>query len=513
MPITRRLMKPGTWSLKLRPDAPHSVFSRINQYDQIVVLPTRLDPVAGFSDASLRGAAHYAGVITRKPTATDLSGHGLEWYFGTPKGYGPGTASTQGLLTTAVTQATATLSTWVTALCPPALTVGTVTNGSLPTLSDSFAKVTRREALDAVCRQIGAEYRVNPNGTVDAGAPATLFGSTATVVVTNKEEGRDGPFQGLEGSLIVTASDVDDYITRAIVITQGEGAAATATTVSGTASFRDYAGNVMHVERYIDAPTALAANAGLIGTAAVNKLNAVRRDLRLSSRTYNVSRFAEPGDYIFVYDPVQGLHDPANQIIYRGEVITPMLLRVFGLTSPIENGMGVYVRQPTGVGTANWIDVTDWVVWETSDVQWEVGAPRRPLSGTSAAQNEGTVAYLGVNPAVASRTALPGSWITLGLTAPWTDYLGGWEGAGYRKVGDIVELRGLIDGGADGSTIAVLPVGHRPTAQRMFSTIVSTGGVWGQAARLDVLPGGVVRAYWGGTTADFLSIECSFSTA
>jgi hypothetical protein len=513
MPITRRLMKPGSWSVKLRPDAPHSVFSRINQFDQIVVLPTRLEPVSGFPDASLRAAAHYVGVITKKPTATDLSGHGLEWYLGTPKGYGPGTAGTQGLLTTAVTQSAATLSTWVAALCPPALTVGTVTNGSLATLSDSFGRVTRREALDAVCRQIGAEYRVNPNGSIDAAAPSTLFGSSATVVVTSKEEGRDGPFRGLEGSLIVTASDVDDYITRAIVVTQGEGAAASATTVSGTASFRDYAGNVMHVERYIDAPTSLAANAGLIGTAAVNKLNAVRRDLRLSSRTYNVSRFAEPGDFIFVYDPVQGLRDQANQIIYRGEVLTPMLLRVFGLTSPIEDGMGVYVRQPTGVGTANWIDVSDWVMWETSDVQWEVGAPRRPLTGTSAAQNEGTVAYLGVNPAVAGRTAGPEAWTPLALTSPWVNYGGTWIGASIRRVGDLVSVRGLIAGGTSGSAIATLPVGRRPAGDLPPVATAVDVGAGNQFARLDVYMSGSMVAYFPAGTAAYLSIDVTFSVS
>jgi hypothetical protein len=512
MPVSRRLMKPGTWSLKLREDAPYSVFSQINQFDHIVMLPTRLEPIGGYSDAALLGAAFYSGVITKKPSATDLSGHGLEWWLGTPKGYGPGTAGSQGLLTTAATQSAATLSTWMSALCPPALSVGAVTNGALPTLSDSFQFVTRREALDAVCRQIGAEYRVNANGSIDAAAPSTLFGSTATVVVTNKEEGRDGPYQGLEGSLIVTASDVDEYITKAIVVTRGEGSAATATTTTGSTAYRDFAGNTTHVERYIDAPTALAANAGLIGTAAINKFNAVRRDLRLSSRTYNVSRFAEPGDYIFVYDPVQGLYDTGNQIIYRGEVIVPLLLRVYGLTFPVERGMGVYVRRSTGVGSATWLDVSDWVVWEDGEVQWEVGAPRRPLIGTNPARSEGTVAYLGVNPDVAARTASAEPWITMGLGGTgWSNYGFSWIGAGYRKVGDRVEIRGLIAGGSSGNVIATMPAGYRPPGDLIFTTMCDVGG-GNIVARLDILGSGNLVPYFAAGTAAYLSINISYST-
>jgi hypothetical protein len=406
MPVTRRLMKPGTFSLKLQPNTPYKIHSAVSRFDVLVITPTRLMPIEGFSNANILSSAIYAGVITRTPSPTDISGHGLEWYLGSPKGYGAGTAGTQGLLTTPVSQTAATLSTWVAALCPPALTVGTVTNGALPTLTDAYQFVTRREALDAVVRQVGAEYRINPTGTIDAAAPDTLFGATPDVVITRKPEGRDGGYWGLEGSTIAKSTDTDEYISRAIVVTRGEGSAATATTVAGTTAFRDFAGNSMHVERYIDAPTGLAANATLIGNAAIAKFNGERRDLRLSSRTYVIDRFATPGDNIFVFDPVAGLVDQANQIVFRGEVMSPLKLRVFGLTYPIEGTMGVYVRRATGPGSYTYTDLSDWVIPEDGEVQWEVGAPRRPVLGTDAARNEGTVATLGVNPDVAARATV-----------------------------------------------------------------------------------------------------------
>lgn len=507
MPVTRRLMKPGSWSLRLRDNTPRSLYSQIDRGDLMVLLPNRLQPVEGFTDASLRAAALAAGTITAVPSSTDLRGHGLEWWMGTPKGYGPGTAGTQGLLTTPVAFTAGTLSQWVTALCPPGLTVGTVTNGALPTLSNSYQFVTRREALDDVCRKIGAEYRVNPDGTVDAAAPSTLFGSTATVVVTRKEEGRDGPYRGLQGSVISTSRDIEEFVSKAIVVTRGTGQAATATTSTGSTLFRDPQGNLCHVERYIDAPSELAANAGLIGNAALNRFNTERRDLRLSSKTYNVSRFAEPGDYVFAYDAADGLVDAANQVIYRGEVITPLMLRVFGLTFPIEAGSGVYVRKATGVGTYRWVDLSDHVVWETGEVSWEVGAPRRPLAGTAAGPvAEGTVAYLGVNPAISTRATplrTPGVRVRRSATYSLPDNtvtVYGWDVADYdtHEFHDLgLNYRFVCPAGLDG-TYAVgytFDFADTPTGVGQAWLTVNGGAArlaWGSGRLAGALGGGLI---------------------
>lgn len=407
--ITRRLMKPGTFSLKLVESAPYRIYSAVALADHIVFTHVKLDPIEGYSDANILSAALYTGVVTKLPTPTDIQGADLSWWWGTPKGFGPGTAATQGLLTTPVTNTAATLSTWVTALCPPGLTVGTVTNTGLSTLTNTYQFVTRREALDDVCRKLGAEYRINPNGTIDAAAPGTLFGSTPSVIVTRKDEGRDGALQGLEGSVITTAVDIEDYITKAVVVTRGTGSATTATTSTGSTSYRDLVGNTTHVERYIDAPSELAANASLIGTAALNRFNVSRRDLRLSSRTYNVTRTVTPGSYVYAYDLAAGLTDGATQVQFRGDLITPITVRVFGLTFPIQRGMGVYARRSTGVGTATYTDLSDHVMWEDGDTSWEVGASRRPLVGTAGGStSEGTVAYLGANPQVTARASAAG---------------------------------------------------------------------------------------------------------
>jgi hypothetical protein len=66
-------------------------------------------------------------------------------------------------------------------------------------------------------------------------------------------------------------------------------------------------------------------------------------------------------------------------------------------------------------------------------------------------------------------------WIGLGLLAPWVNYNAGFAPAAYRKIGDQVQVRGLITGGTT-QQIAALPPGYRPILQALMSTMSSTGG-------------------------------------
>lgn len=296
----------------------------------------------------------------------------------------------------------------MTALRPSSLSAGTVSNTGLGTLSATYQWMTRREALDGVCRALGAEWRVNPAFTLDAAKSPDLFVSTPTVVITRKEEGQDGSYRGLDGTLIVTAKDVRQYTTKAIAVAQGQGATAATGSSSGSTSYKDGLNNTVVLERLVNAPSDSSANASTIAAQQVGQWNQVRRELSLNSRTYNVTRHAKPGDYVYVFDQLAELTDPANQITFRGELISPIKLRVYALTWPIERGMGVYARRSGA--TPTYTDLTDFVEWEDgSDVQWDVGAAPRSSNDTDAA-SAGATAYLGANASVAGR-ATSGEWI------------------------------------------------------------------------------------------------------
>lgn len=83
------------------------------------------------------------------------------------------------------------------------------------------------------------------------------------------------------------------------------------------------------------------------------------------------------------------------------------------------------------------------------------------------------------------------AWITPTLENSWINYsptIGGdWEQAGYRKIGDIVYVRGLVRGGTLPSTVFTLPTGYRPPKPVLFATDADSAH-----ARIDANPDGRV---------------------
>ena len=61
----------------------------------------------------------------------------------------------------------------------------------------------------------------------------------------------------------------------------------------------------------------------------------------------------------------------------------------------------------------------------------------------------------------------PTAWTALTLTNGWV-VVGGWQVPQYRKIGDIVYLRGLMQSGTFNSTAATLPAGFRPLTNESF---------------------------------------------
>lgn len=82
---------------------------------------------------------------------------------------------------------------------------------------------------------------------------------------------------------------------------------------------------------------------------------------------------------------------------------------------------------------------------------------------------------------------LPGPWTNFVFGSNWTNYGSGFQTCQWRKVGDVVELRGLatlVTPGTGGtSIITVFPVGARPAMTLLFPTIM---GEPNQICRIDV---------------------------
>ncbi len=84
-----------------------------------------------------------------------------------------------------------------------------------------------------------------------------------------------------------------------------------------------------------------------------------------------------------------------------------------------------------------------------------------------------------------------GAWTALTYTnsggTTWANFAGGFQVGQYRKVGDLVFVRGLAKRTAGtGTTIATLPAGYRPATYTQLFDSRASGG----ACRVDIDTGG-----------------------
>lgn len=410
MLITQRVQALGNFSGELVPGAADSVARFVTEGSEIVITANRWD-MFNLSDANILSAAIYVAYITNKPSPTSFQGYDLGMFLGTPGGRGD-------LLDTAInaTNVAWTLAQWVTALLPASLTSGTIRVGGATWTGPpgGYRFMSRREALTDVCTKLSAEWRVNPAGTFDADTVSVLYptSTTPTVVVTDKEEGQDGTLRGLQGTVLISGVDIEDYTTSAIVVGQGSGTTViTAAANSGATTYKDHLGANLVMEQFVNSPSDSSTTAANTATAELAKGSSARRQLSVQSNTYAVTRFAKHGDYVYAYNLSANLIDAANQITYRGELLPVIKLRCFGLTWPVQRGMGVYCRKWVA-GVATYLDLTDQWAYETGDTTWDVGqvpmifsSPTSPSVSPAGGTNSAGAARLGVNPAIVARVS------------------------------------------------------------------------------------------------------------
>ena len=455
MAVSEVLMKPGSWSLRLVESTPKSVLNALdwNQtatagFGHIFIFKSPVKTTQ-FTDANLRSLAHYAGILRERPDARTFGGPGMTAWLGDEDDKGD-------ILETAVTQSAATLQTWVNALRPAALSAGTSLNSG--SYTGTFQWITRRKALDAVCNALGYEYRVNHNATLDANTVATLYGSTPTGFVSRRSEER-GVYTGLLADTIEVGADLNDYTTKVRTIAKtGLGTATGAAT-----AYKDINGNDVVITRVIETPEAEDANA--IATLFVNRFSTQRKSLVMSTSTYAIHGNVKVGESVYVYDPRSGLVDTANQVHFGGQLTFPVSLRIYGMSWPIREGMGVAFRN--GAGT--WTDLTDWVQWETGQTTLDVGGYQRTLNGDPAYTSTADIM-----PAVDQ-----GRWVAYAPTVDQgasTNIANTVAYARYRRTGSTVTVSVRLafsgTGSAGSAILADLPISCAHTAD---SILVGSG--------------------------------------
>lgn len=371
MTVKQVIQALGDWSLRLRADTPRDLLDQLDYLGHVAILPGRLD-VTQLGD-QLLSAARYVGVYRGRGADDEYSiqGAGMAFWLGDEDDKGD-------VFETAVTLTAQTFAQSVTALLPPggAVTVGTL-HSIAGTHTGTYRWTTPRKAIGAVVELFDAEYRVNGDGTLDAGTVAQLYRTVPVVLLVRPSQGgRELARVALPGRMGLD-SDVEDYSTRVVVLAEGEGdAIATGDADALAVPYKDIHGNTARLTRLVSSAQTTAANAPALAQLQLNRFTNPRQAVRLSASAYDVSGDLAVGDYLAVYDPDNGFYDLNNSAYWRGQEINPIYLRCIELSWPVPADWTVAFRRANGV----WIDLSEHYVPEGNDTQITVGEFNRSLT-------------------------------------------------------------------------------------------------------------------------------------
>lgn len=383
MAVTETLRALGSWGLTFTDKMPDNVWKKIDYFGHIAIVPGRRP---GPLDDSLLRTARYVGPVTKISDSSSerrtVSGAGMALWLGDAEGKGD-------IFTTAIT-VDGDFDDVIRDLLPPS---GAITEGTLFTTGETFGPSTfqfqnSRELIDYVCQTLGDHaWRVNGDGTLDAGLESDLFVVSPKCIVARKNfaktvAGFDDMFlRGLSGTA-ETERDVADYTNHVILLAQGingQFVSAEEELTPGEIPFVDMHGNKVRRSRIIQESETDATNAPARALLQLNRFKGTRDALTLSTSDYDIKGKAQVGDYLWVYDPSMDLVDVNNEVPFRGQRINPFKLRLTETTWPVTSRMSVLYR----AGDGEWLDLSKHFVAETGDSTLVVGGYNRSLTDSS----------------------------------------------------------------------------------------------------------------------------------
>ena len=369
----------GDWSVKLKADTPQYILDQLEYFGHIAITSARVDPEA--AGDSLLTAARYVGVLRDRSfghTNKALGGAGMALWLGDEDDKGE-------IIETPLVFTNSTFTAALNTALPAAVTAGTITPLA-GTYSGSHVFQSARKVIDFICSIFDAEWRVNGDGTLDAGEIADLYVTEPKTAILRNRSGVELTYKALDG-IASLDSDVKDFTTRVLLIAEGTEAATVSAAVDINPvlnPYKDIHGNPVERTRIISEQQTDAGNAQARAQLQLNRFTSPRDALKLTTKNYDIKGDVAAGDYVWVYDPDARLINESNPIDFHGQEIYPMKLRVFQLSWPIVAGMGVQYRDPNGV----WIDLSDYVEWESGDTQVTVGGYNRSLTGVGSGLTE-----------------------------------------------------------------------------------------------------------------------------
>lgn len=398
MPINRGLMVYGSWSLSLA-QVPQAVAAKLEDFGQIIITggridARRLDPLPLSRYTGVKIAQSNGGEITKAGDIAQMtiSGPGLVFYLGDDS---RGKIFTNLVLNDTFANA-------IRAALPPSIREGTLYAAGSGNIVQTFVGATSRKVIDFICSVRSAEYRISPQGYLDAGTAAQLYPLAAQpVLVVRRATGSDPSFRPAPLSSARMDADRTDYVTGVWLAAEGQGSATSFTYADlpsigqPSTPYKDLFGQSLLREWVISESGTDSTLATLRAQGQLAQASALRRNLSLSLEDYEVAGDLAVGETIYVYDPAAGLTDPSIEVRFRGQVLHPAAIRVVGISEPVRRRWGKYFRTAGG----EIIDLSEWVQAESGAVTIEVGSLSRKLTGAPAES---------LAPRVSSDPSIPG---------------------------------------------------------------------------------------------------------
>lgn len=380
MPVTEKLMELGSWSFELIDETPKTVIDAIGYFGHVAFVPGRVDP-AQYRD-ELLDMARYVGVVTGKSVdhiRKVISGQSMVLWLADSDGKGD-------VIETPITITNQSFANAIRAILGDGTAVveGTLHSGISGTYTGTHVYESRAKAIRFICDTMGAEFKVTGRAELDAGPAEALYNATPDTVIVKRRpnrhtDGDDLTLHGLRGDMGL-AQDVKDWTTRVVLLAEGEGdAIATAAADNPNNPYVDMRGQPIRRVRVISESTTAPGNAQARANWQLARFVEPRSSLTLTTDDYDVSGAFAVGDWAYVWDPDAGLVDPENEIMFRGERINPIKLRMVGATWPIRPGTTVAYRAQDG----SWLDLTPYVAREGGETEVVVGDFLRALSDSS----------------------------------------------------------------------------------------------------------------------------------
>lgn len=387
MSVSEILRKLGSWEIKLTPGVPRDTLDALDYFGHVAIVPGRNIPVTQHGDALL-DVARYVGVVRTRTWGDDgrtnavgddlsVGGVGMAMWLGDEDDKGD-------VFENAITPASATFADTINMLLP---TSGAVTAGTIHSVSGQYTGrhqyETPRAAIDYVCdtmstTSVPVAWRVNGDGTLDAGPESDLFVTTPQCIIVTRGAGEDMSMRALIGSTDVTR-DVEDYSTRVLLLAEGEGTsiATGSATISPATAYKDIHGNPLVMTRMVSESDTTNVNANTRAQLQLNRFTSTRTALTLSTADYDIHGTFDVGDYVWVYDPDAGLVDTANEVTFRGQRLNPVKLQVTEIQWSVTDAYTVAYR----AGDGTWWDLSRYFVPETdTTISVTVGDIQRALT-------------------------------------------------------------------------------------------------------------------------------------